>query len=85
MIIKAVLMEKGIFVIEVTKRNYKKVRLKLLSEQEKIIRRLKEYKEAGLIKSIYYPCNKKMQPTLDKFVEMKREIKKSLRMISHLM
>jgi hypothetical protein len=66
--IKAILFD-GIQVknilINVTEDNYELVKLKLKSENLKIINKIKEYKKAGLIISIFNPKNKKMQSHLE--------------------
>ncbi len=78
-IVKAVLFDElETFDIVVTKQNSLKIRMKLEQERDKIIKQLRTYKDAGLIKSIFYPRNKKMQEHLDKLVKCKKEMKKSL-------
>ena len=67
---------------KVTEKNYLKVKLKLESEQKKIVNILKKYQKAGLIKSIFRPKNKIMQNKLNELVKAKIKIKKSINKIN---
>ncbi|MHA1876758.1 MAG: hypothetical protein ACTSUC_09980 [Promethearchaeota archaeon] len=57
-------------------------REKLKIEIKKIINILKDLKKKGIISTIYYPKNKKCQESLDKLVNLKRQLKKSLEKIN---
>lgn len=81
--IKAVLDGKVIS-INVNEDNFKIVKLKLLSERKKIVGKLRGYKSAGLIGSIFYPRNKRMQEHLNNLVKTKKTIKKSVETINKL-
>jgi hypothetical protein len=74
-ILKAVLinnLELEYITIQTNKDNYKLHLKKLEAEKYKIIERLREYKKAGIIKSIFKPRNKKMQKHLNELVFAKK-------------
>ena len=72
------------FSIKVKKKNYKKIRLRLEKTKKQLINKLKDYKKAGLINSIYYPSNKKLQNHLNKIVFAKRKINKSIEFLKKI-
>lgn len=72
------------FQIKVNDLNYQIVSKRLILEQRKIINLLKEFKEDGIIKSIYIPKNKKIQKDLDNLIRIKKEIKLNLRKIKEV-
>ena len=83
-IIKATKLDRDTFNVEADKGNYNYI-LKLLEEERiKIINKLKEYQEAGLIGTIKFPRNRHIQPELDKLVSKKRLIKHSTEQINKL-
>jgi len=69
------------FYVTVSKENYMKVRFKIEQERKKIINILKEYRDSGVIKSIWRPKYKPMQKSLDKIVRIKKDLKKSITQI----
>ena len=73
-----------IFDIEVNNKNFLVVRKLLELERRKIIDKLKSYKSAGLIGSIFYPRNKYLQNELDDLVKKKRIISKGSNTINEL-
>ena len=82
--IKVTKVEGEIFTVKVAKQNYIIIYNLLKLEKQKIIERLKEYKSAGLIKSIFYPRNKIMQSELDELVKKKRLLTSSMEKILKL-
>ena len=72
------------FKINVTQKNLDKVTEKLNDEYKIMIQILKDYNAAGLIKSIRFPRNKKIQSQLDTIVKAKRQINKSLTLIKEI-
>lgn len=70
--------------IEVNKRNYPTIKKLLIKEKYKIIDKLRNYKTAGLIGSIYYPRNKTIQSKLNKLVKKKRELTDTIRKITKI-
>lgn len=58
-----------------------KVKKSLEYHKLRAINVLKELKKEGLIKSIYQPKNKKIQPELNRLVRTKRQINESLEKI----
>lgn len=81
MIIKAYHLEKGEPIrtdIEVTSKNYWIVRRRLELERIKILNILRLMEEQGVIKGIRQPRNKKIQPYLNKLIEAKHEIIKTV-------
>lgn len=70
------------FNVKVDTDNYLIIRQLLIEERLKIINKLKNYKSAGLIGSIFYPRNKTMQNELDDLVKKKRIIKNSIEKIN---
>ena len=79
--IKVIKIEGDSFNVIVTKENYLIIYNLLKAEKQKIIEKLKEYKSAGLIGSIFYPRNKILQIELDNLVERKRLITNSIEKI----
>jgi ferritin len=73
-----------IFKIVVNDKNYILVRKKLESEQNKIIKYLKELRELGIIKSIKKPKNKRIKDQLNRLINTKKEIKKSINQIKQV-
>ena len=79
-------LEEKPYRIEVTddliaKNNYIKVRKFLEYQRQRIIDKLKEYKNAGFINSIKRPVNKTMQNQLDFLIKKKKILKKSINLI----
>jgi len=72
------------FNISVDKGNYIIVRNLIEQEKRKIIDKLKRYKSAGLIGSIFYPRNKTMQNELNDLVKKKRILTESLEKINKI-
>lgn len=60
------------------------IRNLLVEERDKIISKLKNYKTAGLIGSIFYPRNKYLQKELNELVHKKRVLKKSIEQINKI-
>lgn len=85
--IKAILL-KGedieMFPIIVNDLKYVIVRKKLELEYDKINLLLKKWNQEGKILSIFKPKNKSMQKKIDKLVEAKREMKKSIKLIKEV-
>ena len=84
MIIKAVKFNKEVFNVEVNDNNFYDIKIGLELERIKFINKLKEYKNAGLIKSILYPRNKYLQKEIDEIVKKKRIIKESVDTINKI-
>ena len=82
--IKVVKIDSDYFEVNVVDSNFKQVRLLLLKEKEKIINKLKLYKQAGLIGSIKKPRNKQIQNELDILVLKKKIIKNSIKQINKI-
>ena len=84
-VVRAVLIDKNEPInVKVDPSNYIVIRELLLKEKNKIITRLKTYKNAGLIGSISFPRNKIMQKELDDLVFKKRLIKDSIEKINKI-
>jgi len=83
-IIRAAKLNGDIFNIKVDGDNYRLIRETLILEKDKIINKLKNYKTAGLIGSIFYPRNKHLQKELDELVYKKRILKKSIEQINKI-
>jgi len=83
--IKAVLTESPYlyeeFYIKVTEENYRLVRKKLEYEKAKIISYLNKFKDAGIIKAINKPRNKRLQKELNVLINLKKDINKSIQQI----
>ena len=82
--IKVVKADGDYFEVKVNDNNFKHVRLLLIKEREKIIDKLKEYHQAGLIGSVKKPRNPQMQKILDILVEKKKVIKNSIKQINKI-
>lgn len=67
--------------VTLTQENYLLVREKLKYERYKIIAYFRALKEAGHIKSIFRPKNKKIQGHLDDLCLLKSRMKKSIEKI----
>lgn len=67
--------------IRVTELNFLIVRRRLELERNKIIDMLKQMKNAGAIKSIWIPKNKKLQKELNNLTTCKRQLKNSIEKI----
>lgn len=83
-IIRAAKLNGNIFDIRVNSDNYRLIRHALDKEKDRIINKLKNYKTAGLIGSIFYPRNRYLQKELDELVHKKRVLKKSIEQINKI-
>lgn len=84
-ITRAILFENNeikIIGIKVTDKNYFLVKKKLESEMKKILDKLRNFKDAGLIKSISFPKNKKIQSQLNELTHAKNIIKQTIKQIN---
>lgn len=82
--ITAAKINKGFFNIEVNSENYSIIRSLLERERQKIIVKLKNYKAAGFINSIFKPRNKSIQDELDDLVKKKKILKYSISQINKI-
>jgi len=84
--VKAILVKNQtdieILEINVDSTNYLLIKEKLKAEKIKIINFIKDYKKAGLIKSIFCPKNKTIQKQLNELVKAKRTATKSIKSIN---
>lgn len=81
--IKGVMFNKNTVInVEVNDNNFYVVRYGLISEKQKIINKLKEYKNGGLIGSINLPRNKYMQKELDELCRKKQILNRSIKQIN---
>ena len=76
--------KKETFTVKATTSNYFLIKNLIEKEKEKIISKLKQYKSAGLIKSIFYPRNKVLQSDLDALVIKKRLLQNSIEQINSI-
>ena len=83
-IIRAAKLNGDVFNIKVDSDNYRLIRLALNEEKIKIIDKLKSYKTAGLIGSIFYPRNRYIQRELDELVYKKKVLKRSIEQINKI-
>ena len=72
------------FEVKVTNENFKIIRFLIDKEKDKIIDKLKLYKNAGMIGSIFYPRNKQIQKELNNLVRKKRILTKSIEQINNI-
>lgn len=77
-IIQATKLEGKPFNVQVIPENYLIIRKLLERERTRIINKMKNYKTAGFINSIFRPRNKAMQKELDELVLKKILLKKSI-------
>lgn len=84
MIIKVTKIDKNFFNINVTNENYLIIKNLIEKERNKIISKLKNYKAAGFINSIFRPRNKAMQKELDELALKKKVLKNSINQINKI-
>lgn len=70
-----------LFEVLVTDKNCLKVKKKLQLEIEKALNILKDLKKQGKIKSVSKPRNEELQTEIDKIVDFKKKLKKSVEKI----
>lgn len=82
--VKATKIDGAIFNVKVTPEDYLIVRTLLNNQREMIIDKLKNYKTAGFINSIFRPRNKALQKELDELVYKKQILKNSINQINRI-
>lgn len=82
--IKATKIDSNFFNVNVTPETYLIIRILLEKERQKIINKIKNYKIAGFINSIYRPKNKAIQKELDELVYKKKTLKQSINQINKI-
>lgn len=82
--VKATKIDNGFFNVKVAPETYLIIRKLLEKERTKIISKMKNYKTAGFINSIFRPRNKAIQKELDELVFKKRVLKKSISQINKI-
>ena len=82
--VKACKIDGNFFNVKVTPEDYLIVRTLLNYERKKIIERLKNYKTAGFINSIFRPKNKALQKELNELVYKKSILKNSINQINKI-
>ncbi len=70
------------FTIQVTEKDYKIVKQKLINERKKIIKYFQRLKSDGIIKSDRRPKNKKIQKQLNELAKSKKVLKQSIEKLS---
>ncbi|MCH7534174.1 MAG: hypothetical protein IH948_00210 [Bacteroidetes bacterium] len=83
-IVKVAKIDRAIFIVKVTSENFLIIRKRLELEKKIIIEKFREFEKAGLIKSIFYPSNKRMQKQLDDLVLKKRTITRAIETIKQV-